>query len=60
MELTICTKLEYKLVVLGLGGTGKSALTIGQGIFVEIYVPRTEDSYRKQVEGDYNSVCLKL
>uniref|UniRef100_A0A8C3SNI7 Small monomeric GTPase n=1 Tax=Chelydra serpentina TaxID=8475 RepID=A0A8C3SNI7_CHESE len=45
---------EYKLVVLGSGGVGKSALTLQfvQGIFVEKYDPAIEDSYRKQVEVD--------
>ena len=45
---------EYKLVVLGSGGVGKSALTVQfvQGIFVERYDPTIEDSYRKSVELD--------
>ncbi|KAF9060476.1 ras protein [Rhodocollybia butyracea] len=41
---------EYKLVVVGGGGVGKSALTIQfiQSHFVDEYDPTIEDSYRKQ------------
>ncbi|XP_059960310.1 ras-related protein Rap-1b-like isoform X1 [Mesoplodon densirostris] len=41
---------EYKRVVLGSGGAGKSALTVQfvQGIFVEKYDPMIEESYRKE------------
>lgn len=41
---------EYKLVVVGGGGVGKSALTIQfiQSQFVDEYDPTIEDSYRKQ------------
>ncbi|CAF0990677.1 unnamed protein product [Brachionus calyciflorus] len=42
---------EYKLVMLGSGGVGKSALTIQfvQSVFVGNYDPTIEDCYRKQV-----------
>eukprot|EP01088_Endostelium_zonatum_P014744 TRINITY_DN3347_c0_g2_i1.p1 TRINITY_DN3347_c0_g2~~TRINITY_DN3347_c0_g2_i1.p1 ORF type:complete len:188 (-),score=46.37 TRINITY_DN3347_c0_g2_i1:116-679(-) len=54
--------LEYKIVVLGSGGVGKSALTVQfvQGIFVEKYDPTIEDSYRKQVEVQGSQVMLEI
>jgi len=54
--------IEYKLVVLGAGGVGKSALTVQfvQGIFVEKYDPTIEDSYRKQVEVDNDQYMLEI
>lgn len=53
---------EYKLVVLGSGGVGKSAITVQfvQGIFVEKYDPTIEDSYRKQVEVDGAQCMLEI
>ncbi|KAJ3081837.1 Ras- protein Rap-1b [Quaeritorhiza haematococci] len=53
---------EYKLVVLGSGGVGKSALTVQfvQSIFVEKYDPTIEDSYRKQVEVDGQQCMLEI
>ena len=43
---------EYKLVIVGGGGVGKSALTIQliQNHFIDEYDPTIEDSYRKQGE----------
>ncbi|KAG1219316.1 hypothetical protein G6F35_007587 [Rhizopus arrhizus] len=53
---------EYKPVVLGSGGVGKSALTVQfvQAIFVEKYDPTIEDSYRKQVEVDGYQCMLEI
>lgn len=53
---------EYKIVVLGSGGVGKSALTVQfvQEIFVEKYDPTIEDSYRKQVEVDGQQCMLEI
>jgi len=53
---------EFKIVVLGSGGVGKSALTVQfvQGIFVEKYDPTIEDSYRKQVEVDGQQCMLEI
>ncbi|KAI8393806.1 ras related protein 1b [Radiomyces spectabilis] len=53
---------EYKLVVLGSGGVGKSALTVQfvQSIFVEKYDPTIEDSYRKQVKVDGQQCMLEI
>ena len=53
---------EYKLVVVGGGGVGKSALTIQliQNQFVTEYDPTIEDSYRKQVTIDEETCCLDI
>ncbi|KAF9928340.1 DNA-binding transcription factor rap1 [Linnemannia zychae] len=53
---------EYKLVVLGSGGVGKSALTVQfvQSMFVDRYDPTIEDSYRKQVEVDGLQCMLEI
>eukprot|EP01099_Mayorella_cantabrigiensis_P003741 TRINITY_DN281_c0_g2_i1.p1 TRINITY_DN281_c0_g2~~TRINITY_DN281_c0_g2_i1.p1 ORF type:complete len:196 (-),score=50.49 TRINITY_DN281_c0_g2_i1:100-687(-) len=54
--------LEYKLVVLGAGGVGKSALTIQcvSRHFIEIYDPTIEDSYRKQTSVDGKPAILDI
>eukprot|EP00736_Rhodelphis_marinus_P009049 Rmarinus@m.10025 len=50
---------EYKLVIVGGGGVGKSALTIQliQNHFIDEYDPTIEDSYRKQTTID-DETCL--
>ncbi len=54
----MCTP-EYKIVVVGTGGVGKSALTIQliSNHFIDDYDPTIEDSYRKQTVID-NETCL--
>lgn len=53
---------EYKLVVVGGGGVGKSALTIQliQSHFVDEYDPTIEDSYRKQCNIDGEQLMLDI
>jgi len=53
---------EYKLVLVGGGGVGKSALTIQlvQNTFIDEYDPTIEDSYRKQVTIDEETCLLDI
>ncbi|GAN00794.1 RAS protein [Mucor ambiguus] len=53
---------EYKLVMVGGGGVGKSALTIQfiQSHFVDEYDPTIEDSYRKQCVIDAETALLDV
>ncbi|KAJ3087776.1 Ras GTPase [Quaeritorhiza haematococci] len=53
---------EYKIVVVGGGGVGKSALTIQfiQAQFVDEYDPTIEDSYRKQCVIDGETALLDV
>ncbi|GMI46501.1 hypothetical protein TrCOL_g10358 [Triparma columacea] len=53
---------EYKLVILGGGGVGKSALVIRlvTDNFMEEYDPTIEDSYRKQVTIDEEMAILDI
>lgn len=54
--------MEYKIVVCGGGGVGKSALTIQfiQKCFVEEYDPTIEDSYRKQCMVDEKTSLIDI
>lgn len=51
--------MEYRIVIVGSGATGKSSMTIRfiQNFFVDDYDPTIEDSYRKQVAVD-GEACL--
>ncbi|ODV82179.1 ras-domain-containing protein [Suhomyces tanzawaensis NRRL Y-17324] len=53
---------DYKVVVLGAGGVGKSSVTVQfvQGVYVESYDPTIEDSYRKQIEIDGRACDLEI
>jgi GTPase KRas protein len=54
--------MEYKIVVLGSGSVGKSALTIRliSDHFLTEYDPTIEDSYRKMVTIDGESIVLNI
>lgn len=53
---------DYKLVVLGAGGVGKSCLTVQfvQGIYIDTYDPTIEDSYSKEIEVDGRACNLEI
>jgi len=53
---------EYKVVVLGSGGVGKSALTVQfvQNKFLEKYDPTIEDFYRKSIDVDETPTMLEI
>ena len=53
---------EYKVVVLGSGGVGKSALTVQfvSNQFLEKYYPTIEDFYRKEIEVDNSPAILEI
>jgi len=61
-QAAVDKSLEYKLVVLGGGGVGKSALTIRlvTDNFLDEYDPTIEDSYRKQVMIDDDTALLDI
>ena len=53
---------DYKTVLFGCGGVGKSTLTIQfvNGHFISEYDPTIEDNYRKIVEKDGKKVVLDI
>ena len=61
-KLELITMREYKVVVLGSGGVGKSALTVQfvSGTFMEKYDPTIEDFYRKEIEVDGAPQVLEI
>ncbi|KAJ3444924.1 ras-like protein rasd [Anaeramoeba flamelloides] len=53
---------QHKLVVVGGGGVGKSAITIQfvKNYFVDVYDPTIEDSYRRQMLIDKETCLLDI
>ncbi|KAG2386969.1 hypothetical protein C9374_002004 [Naegleria lovaniensis] len=54
--------VHEKIVVLGSGGVGKSAVILQfiQSVFVEVYDPTLEDSYKKEIIIDSTPVTLEI
>jgi len=53
---------DYRVVVLGAGGVGKSSLVLRfvQGTFRESYIPTVEDTYRQVISCDKNICTLQI
>jgi len=53
---------EYKLVIVGAGGVGKSSLTtqLIQNHFLDEYDPTIEDSYKKEIVIDKETCLLNI
>eukprot|EP01124_Arcella_intermedia_P012979 TRINITY_DN19393_c0_g1_i1.p1 TRINITY_DN19393_c0_g1~~TRINITY_DN19393_c0_g1_i1.p1 ORF type:complete len:156 (+),score=28.32 TRINITY_DN19393_c0_g1_i1:29-469(+) len=56
------TDLEHKIVIVGMGGVGKSAVTIQfiQSVFIDYYDPTVEDNYRKSFTIDGETSLLDI
>lgn len=54
--------VSYKIVVMGTGGVGKSALSIRfiHGNFISVYDPTIEDRYTKHLEFEGDEVMIDL
>jgi len=54
--------MEVKVVVMGSGGVGKSAITVQyiSGVFVSRYDPTIEESYRKPVDIEGKTYMLEV
>lgn len=53
---------DYRLVVLGAGGVGKSSLVLRfvRGTFRESYIPTIEDTYRQVISCNQNICTLQI
>ncbi|XP_022647891.1 GTP-binding protein Di-Ras2-like [Varroa jacobsoni] len=53
---------DYRVVVLGAGGVGKSSLVLRfvQGTFRESYIPTVEDTYRQVISCNKNICTLQV
>ncbi|RCH99033.1 Ras GTPase [Rhizopus stolonifer] len=62
MSETASLTREYRLLLIGEGGVGKSALTIQfiHSHFVDVYDPTIEDSYRKRCAIDSEKASLEI
>jgi len=51
-----------KIVILGAGGVGKSAITVQyiQGVFIKKYDPTIEENFRKMVDVEGKSYMLEI
>jgi GTPase SAR1 family protein len=52
---------DYRVVVFGAGGVGKSSLVLRfvKGTFRESYIPTVEDTYRQVKKDNYKSKLFR-